>query len=182
MIITETSTETLVLQARQNDANAYGCLYERYFFMVLATTTKVMYNTHDAEDLAQDVFIQALSKLNQLKRPASFPGWIRTMAHRMALNFSLRKKPKLRLAANQYIEEACDTKTIEALEAAEQRAILMKGLGRLRLMDRRTLETFYLDELSIRELADFFGAPQGTIKRRLHVARKRLHKELVVEL
>ncbi len=52
------------------------------------------------------------------------------------------------------------------------------GLRRLRAMDRQTLVAFYVEGQSLHEMSDKFRSPLGTIKRRLHVARKRLAKEL----
>ena len=52
------------------------------------------------------------------------------------------------------------------------------GLNRLRALDRETLEAFYVRGQSLLEMSDEFDAPLGTIKRRLHVARKRLAKEV----
>ena len=63
----------------------------------------------------------------------------------------------------------------------EKREQVRDGLARLREMDRTTLEAFYVEGQSLAEMADEFDAPIGTIKRRLHVARKRL-AEQVAEL
>ncbi|MEE2706570.1 MAG: ECF-type sigma factor, partial [Planctomycetota bacterium] len=52
------------------------------------------------------------------------------------------------------------------------------GLGRLRVLDRKTLEACYVKGQSLIEMSDAFESPSGTIKRRLHVARKRLAQEL----
>jgi RNA polymerase sigma-70 factor (ECF subfamily) len=52
------------------------------------------------------------------------------------------------------------------------------GLERLGAMDRDTLVAFYLRGESLIEMSEATGAPVGTIKRRLHVARKRLAAEL----
>lgn len=52
------------------------------------------------------------------------------------------------------------------------------GLARLRKMDRDTLMAFYICGQSLLEMSDEFDAPLGTIKRRLHVAHKRLAKEV----
>jgi len=52
------------------------------------------------------------------------------------------------------------------------------GLRRLRDLDRETLEAFYVQGQSLVEMSDAFHSPIGTIKRRLHVARKRLAREL----
>ena len=53
-----------------------------------------------------------------------------------------------------------------------------QGLNRLRTLDRKTLTAFYFDGRSLVEMSAEFDSPVGTIKRRLHVARKRLAKEL----
>ena len=45
-------------------------------------------------------------------------------------------------------------------------------------MDRRTLEAFYLKGQSLTQMSDAFDSPVGTIKRRLHVARQRLARQL----
>jgi RNA polymerase sigma-70 factor (ECF subfamily) len=55
---------------------------------------------------------------------------------------------------------------------------LNEGLDRLATLDRSTLVAFYIHGQSLLEMSDEFEAPVGTIKRRLHVARKRLAKEL----
>ena len=64
-----------------------------------------------------------------------------------------------------------------ALEA-ERKDEVRAGLARLGDMDRETLEAFYVDGQSLLQMADAFDAPLGTIKRRLHTARKRLAKEV----
>ncbi len=62
--------------------------------------------------------------------------------------------------------------------AREERSQVRAGLRRLKRTDRATLMAFYVDGQSLIEMSDQFAAPVGTIKRRLHVARKRLAKEL----
>ena len=60
----------------------------------------------------------------------------------------------------------------------ERHSQVRAGLSRLRELDRETLEAFYVKGHSLIEMSDEFDAPLGTIKRRLHVARKRLAKEV----
>jgi RNA polymerase sigma-70 factor (ECF subfamily) len=52
------------------------------------------------------------------------------------------------------------------------------GLRRLKALDRKTLVAFYVDGQSLAEMSTKFASPIGTIKRRLHTARKRLAVEL----
>ena len=60
----------------------------------------------------------------------------------------------------------------------ERDAQLRDGLDQLRELDRQTLEAFYVKGRSLLEMSDDFDAPVGTIKRRLHVAQKRLAKQV----
>ena len=63
------------------------------------------------------------------------------------------------------------------LERERQKQVRV-GLRRLKAVDRDTLMAFYFDGRSLVEMSNQFHTPVGTIKRRLHVARKRLAKEL----
>jgi RNA polymerase sigma-70 factor (ECF subfamily) len=66
----------------------------------------------------------------------------------------------------------------EAAIADEAKQQLRAGMSRLGKLDRKTLEAFYFEGQSLVEMAETFDAPVGTIKRRLHVARKRLAQQL----
>ena len=67
---------------------------------------------------------------------------------------------------------------LAAVLEVERKDQVRAGLDRLGEMDRDTLVAFYVDGNSLLEMADDFDAPLGTIKRRLHVARKRLAKQV----
>ena len=71
-----------------------------------------------------------------------------------------------------------DDSPLESVLEIERESQLRAGLSRLRELDRETLVAFYVKGQSLLEMSDEFEAPLGTIKRRLHVARKRLAKEV----
>ena len=60
---------------------------------------------------------------------------------------------------------------------SERRRSVRSGFEELRLLDREALNAYYLEGKTVAEIAEEFAAPVGTIKRRLHVARKRLASE-----
>ena len=62
----------------------------------------------------------------------------------------------------------------------EEAAAVRDSIDRLGALDQQTLTAFYLRGQTLIEMSDEFDAPIGTIKRRLHVARKRLAKEMDV--
>lgn len=174
----ESPVADLVVQAQSGDRSAMDQLYCRFQQHVLSIAYKRLGNWDEAQELSQDVFIQAFRRLNQLQAPEAFAGWLRQIVHRMAINRLTRRQ--MPTSVDHEILEAtitCDSDPLEAVLSSEQKIQVHQGLGRLGELDRRTLVAFYLDGQSLNQMSDAFEAPIGTIKRRLHVARKRLAKE-----
>ncbi|MBW3597996.1 MAG: sigma-70 family RNA polymerase sigma factor, partial [Planctomycetes bacterium] len=95
------------------------------------------------------------------------------------VNRAVRRGPDLPTESETLESNCVETATPLALVLeGERRTQVRAGLARLRALDRATLVAFYVNGKSLIEMADEFDAPVGTIKRRLHVARKRLAKEV----
>lgn len=169
----------LVLAAQSGDREAFGVLFERFERHVFAIALRRLGDYAEAQELTQDVFIQALTKLDQLRTPEAFGGWLRSITNRMAINRLVRRAPDT--AMENEVFEGSWTDDVTPLDAAiehEDAANIRQGLARLGRLDRETLEAFYVRGESLLEMSDSFDAPVGTIKRRLHVARKRLAREV----
>lgn len=171
----------LVRAAQTGDRDAFGELFERYRGGIVALAMRRVRNADEAEELAQDVFIQAMQKIGQLRVPEAFGGWLRRIVHRMAIN---------RITRNRHAV-VCDPETLEATclakgspdgaaEDREEAAAVRDSIERLGSLDKQTLKAFYLRGQTLIEMSNEFDAPIGTIKRRLHVARKRLRQEMDV--
>lgn len=175
----ESSTAELVQFAQEGDSEAFGELANRFERMVYSVCWQRLRNHAEAQEVAQDVFIKAFEKLYQLTEPAAFPGWLRSIAVRQSINRSTRRPPSI--AVEPHTMDRPDIRhaaPLDSLLANERREQLRLGLGQLSSLDRSTLVAFYLQGRSLVEMSGDFEAPVGTIKRRLHVARKRLAKEL----
>jgi RNA polymerase sigma-70 factor (ECF subfamily) len=176
----KTATVTqLVLAAREGRRDAFGELFERFERHVLAIGMRRLGNYAEAQELCQDVFIQVMQKIEQLREPECFGGWLRSITHRMAINRIMRRKTDIGVEPETLAATCVEAETpLATMLKVERRSQLRAGLGRLRDLDRQTLEAFYVKGQSLLEMSDQFDAPLGTIKRRLHVARKRLAKEV----
>ena len=176
-------TATWVLATQAGDRDAFGRLFERYRPGILAIITRRLKNEHAAQELCQDVFVQALRKIDQLRTPECFGSWLRQIAVRMAINYQQRHRAAMPLdpsiVENSVVDPADPAGTALCRERASQ---VRGGLRRLRALDRETLEAFYVRGRSLIEMAGEFDAPVGTIKHRLHVARKRLAAALSDQL
>jgi len=175
----QASVGRLVCAAQEGDRLAFNELFARYHRTVYVTVVRRLGNDAEAQELCQEVFIQAIQKIGQLQNPECFGGWLRAIAKRMAINRAVRSRPTSPLE-----EERCEAAYVEsetplgAILAQERHQQLHVGLNRLPDLDRDTLVAFYFRGRSLIEMSDEFASPIGTIKRRLHVARKRLAKEL----
>lgn len=175
----ESSNDELVRSAQAGDNEAFGELASRFERMVYVVCMQRLRDHAEAQEVTQDVLIKAFEKLHQLQEPAAFPGWLRSIAVRQSINRSTRRPPSI--AVEPHTIDRADTRheaPFDSMLASERCDQLHEGLDRLASMDRSTLVAFYLDGQSLLEMSDEFSAPVGTIKRRLHVARKRLAKEL----
>jgi len=165
----------LVTRARAGDRGAYGLLVERFQPTVYAVALARVRNPAEAQELAQEVFLHGMRKLSQLRDPHCFAGWLRQITVRMALNRLTRRGP-LRSVESEALDraEAAGAGPLDSLVRAEQAAELYRGLERLKPVDRATLMAFYIRGRSLKQMSREFETPVGTIKRRLHVARRRL--------
>lgn len=168
-----------VRAAQQGDRAAFGELVVQFEGAVFGTALRRLRDRGEAQELAQEVFVQALRKIGQLREPECFGGWLRSIANRLAINRQVRRPP-LVSAESETLEAVChdDETPLDNVLAAERRRQVRAGLRRLRSLDRRTLVAFYVKGQSLIEMSTAFDSPVGTIKRRLHVARKRLAREL----
>jgi RNA polymerase sigma-70 factor (ECF subfamily) len=175
----ETPLEALVRAAQLGDRSAFGELVERYEGMVKSVALRRLGDEAEALELTQDVFMKAMLRIEQLKEPAAIGGWLRQITVRMAINRQVRRRPVHSTEPSTLEATVCEYRTPldEALTSERARQV-HGGLDRLGEMDRSTLVAFYVRGESLNEMSAAFSAPVGTIKRRLHVARKRLAAEL----
>jgi len=169
----------LVERARECDRVAYGELIERFRPTVYAVALARLRNPTEAEELTQEVFLHGMKKLEQLRDVQCFAGWLRQIAVRMAINRLTRRGP-IQGVDTEILERATasESEPLETMIRAEQRRELYAGLQRLKPVDRATLVAFYIRGQSLKEMSREFETPIGTIKRRLHVARNRLRRQL----
>ncbi|MBS0211425.1 MAG: sigma-70 family RNA polymerase sigma factor [Planctomycetes bacterium] len=177
--MTEASIATLVRAAQEGDNDSFAELARRFERMVYGLALRRLQNHAEAQETVQEVFVTLLRKIHQLREPASLPGWLRQIAMRNISNRLSRRGP-VTSTTGEYLEAAHATQEtpLTSALARERQSQVRAGLARLGTLDRRTLVAFYVEGQSLVEMSEAFASPVGTIKRRLHVARKRLAAEL----
>jgi RNA polymerase sigma-70 factor (ECF subfamily) len=131
-------------------------------------------NEADAQDIAQDAFVQAYAKRSSLREPEHFRAWVCTIARRLALN-SLRSGARAR-RREESAASAAPTQ-VDVQELAEERdflARIRRATDSLPPKLREALVLCAVEGLEPSDVARMLGIPQGTVRSRLHLARKAL--------
>jgi RNA polymerase sigma-70 factor (ECF subfamily) len=175
----ETEMIELVRLAQAGSRDAFDQLVQQTESMVFAVVLRRLRNRAEALEVTQDVFIQVLRKIHQLREPERFGGWLRRIAVRLAINRAVRRPREV--LGDSALMGGMRAETVNPFErviASENAACVRECMDRLRDLDRRTLVAFYFEGRSLQEMSAEFDSPVGTIKRRLHTARNRLRDKL----
>lgn len=161
----------LVIAARSGDRAAFGALYERYGRMVhgvlLARVAR-----GQVEDLVQDVFLSALRRLDSLRDPARFGGWLAMIARNRATDFHRRRRETVELT-----EEMAGTEPVDDAEALA----VLATLRALPEAYRETLVLRLIEGMTGPEIAVRTGMTEGSVRVNLHRGMKLLRAKLGVE-
>ena len=174
----------LVKRTLAGDQQAFALLVEKYQEQIHALAWQKIGDFHTAEEITQDAFITAYQKLNSLKHPHRFAGWLYVITTNICNMWHRKKKPQpesLEQTDPSELEELYYTeyKTREREEERKenQRSLVRKLLSRLKESDRTVITLHYLAGLSCEEIGEFLGVSTNTVKSRLHRARNRIREE-----
>jgi RNA polymerase sigma-70 factor (ECF subfamily) len=125
----------------------------------------------DAWDLLQETWLKAFRSINSLRDPRTLPAFLYTTA-RNAVVTRLRNRA-IELASPTGEEAVAPDCAFIAFDDAEQ---VHHALDQLPLPQREAVTLYFLEDLSIEEIAQVLGVPVGTVKSRLHYAKQAIRK------
>ncbi len=138
----EDSSE-LVARVLADDLQAFGVLYDQYGRLVRAICYDRLKNQSDAEDLAQEVFLRAFRKLDQLQHSDRFGSWLIGITRRMATDWQRRNVAKKNPTIEPFFDQHATT-TEEPLHS--QFDDLRQAIAQLPERERLAIHIFYLTE------------------------------------
>ena len=168
--------DTLVEMAARGDRHAFEALVEHRVDRVFRTACAILGNEADARDATQDAFIAAWVQLPRLRDAARFDAWL----NRVTLN-TCRDALRKRHRSREIEFEGFERSTTDAQAEVADRAGFNAAFDRLNAADRSILVLHHLRQLSLIEIAGQLGVPVGTVKSRLHTARRALERALEAE-
>jgi RNA polymerase sigma-70 factor, ECF subfamily len=168
----------LVVAARAGEGWAQEALYQRYARMVIGLSQRILAGRDDADDLAQDAFVFAFTRLDTLQNPQAFQAWLRSIVARTASKRLRRQRLLVRLGIrrNEPIEpDSVVSPDAPADVASEVRAVYGL-LDRLPAEERVALVLRRVEGLDLAEIAEQMKLSLATVKRRIAAAEGRLER------
>ncbi len=195
--------KTAIELMKQGDERGFEFLYTQTYSQKKWDLTKILGNEEDAEDILQNAYIKMIERIDQLDNPDKFPAWFGRLAINMAIDLYRARHP--RSAGNQSGEDSYQkTVSFDDLETVgddgsesefeiederidwqpevvytrrETRDLVHTMMETLPDEQRICLIMFHIQGFSIREIADFLGVPDNTVKSRLNYARKNIKEQ-----
>jgi RNA polymerase sigma-70 factor, ECF subfamily len=179
--------QTLMEKVQSGDKLAFDLLYERYQPVIRGYLLRILHSEVAADDVAQDVFLRVWTHAHQWNATGPFKAWLYRIATHQAFNMlrADNRHPQQPLSDPDVLpaEEdevygfqtwIVDTSTLEpdiALEMAERQRQLWQLVDQLPEEKRVVFSLVAQMEMSIQNVAERLGIPEGTVKSRLHYAR-----------
>ncbi len=171
----------LIHRILSGESRAFGVLVDRYQHMVYTVCVRVLRNSEDAQEAAQDAFVKAYRNLQGFSGGSKFSTWLYTIAYRSAISRGRQRRadtdPLDELIHQPMAETAC-----EPMHKTDVRRYLKQALERLTPEECTILSLHYLDELSVEEIVTITGLSASNVKVRLFRSRKQLGIALNTEL
>jgi RNA polymerase sigma-70 factor (ECF subfamily) len=170
-----TQFEWLALRCQSCEPGAFEDLIAVMERPLLYYATSLTGNQDAALDVLQEVWIRALRDLRKLRDPGALRSWLYSITHGITVD-RIRKNYAREAAEKIQFEDFQETE--EPSFAAEDAAAIHQALSQIGLRHREVLVLHFLQDLSLAEIAAVVGCSQGTVKSRIHYA-KRAMKEIL---
>ena len=181
--------QTLIDSCLAGRREVFGQLVERYQNRLFHSLLHLLGSTEDAQDAAQDAFVQAFEKLGSFRGQSQFYSWLFRIAFNTAV--SAKRKTRRMWVSLEARREASglepsdvnpSTEPSYAMDVSDRQRLVQQALAELSEEFRTALVLKEMDGMSYEEIADAVDVPLGTVRSRIHRARLELRDKLSVLL
>jgi RNA polymerase sigma-70 factor, ECF subfamily len=167
--------EWLALRCQTGDSEAFADLIAVMERPLLYYATGLTGNQDAALDVLQDVWLRVFHGIRKLKEPSSLKPWLYAITHGVAVD-RVRKQYKRDKADQSQLDDVLNDDE-PAFDERDATAV-HDALSRLGVKHREVLVLHFLQDLSILEIANVVGCSEGTVKSRIHYAKRQMKQIL----
>ncbi len=166
------SEDLLVVRCQAREESAYRELVRRWEPRLYYYLRRLLEDDATVWDVLQNTWLAVFRHVARLEDARKFRSWVYRIAHDQAVNW-WQKEKRYVYQPNEQIEPMVNGED-PASAPPDDVALIHRGLQKLSPLHREVLTLFYLEDFSSPQIAGIVGLPEGTIKSRLHNARKNL--------
>ena len=177
MLVVAEPEQLPVPQARAGDPGAWDILFRRYQLPLYVYVFELVHDEQASLDIVQETFINATRHVGSLREDGKFGSWLFGIAHQKCLQ-RWRKQGREAAALEEYAAAPIDREDdpAELLIRAEQEAAVMRLLNQLPVAQRSVVLLHFVEDFPLEDIAAVTGTALGTVKSRLHYAKRALKK------
>lgn len=167
------------------DTQAFALLVDRYKNLVYTLALRMIKNTDEAEEAAQDTFVKVFRSMDKFKGESKFSTWIYRVAYNTCLDrLKKHKTAPFAVAIDDYgtRQLAAVENVLDTLDEQERQRAVQNCLQQMPSEEAFLLTLYYFEELSLDEIAKIIGIKPNNVKVKLFRCRKRLGEILRVKL
>lgn len=166
-----------VRAARAGNPEAWDVLFRRYQLPLYVYVIELVRHEQASLDIVQETFINAARHIGSLRDDDKFGSWLFGIAHQKCVQHWRKQRPEPEpIDADEPEVLVDDASPDEILLRREQEEQLMKFLDRLSAPHRAVLLLYFVEDFSIEEIVRITESQPGTVKSRLHYAKRALAK------
>ena len=171
----------LIIKIQNGDSDSFGKLFNQYKDKAVRTAYLITGNRATAEDAAQEAFVKCYFEIEKLRDPNCFRTWFYKLLVRTAWRYARNDK------RNVPVQEVYEESVSASEKSSEQQYLenetanlVYEQIQKLDQKKRTVVMLYYYSDLSTKEIAKVMGCLEGTVKSRLHFARKNLKRNLEI--
>lgn len=179
------SDNELIINAQNGDISSFEELVYRYDKMVLRIALKYTNDTDDAKDVYQEVFIKVFNGLKNFKFESSFSTWLFRVTSNVCLTYTEKNKKKKFVSINAdeenevyYLKDIDENSPDNKSLSGELGNKINKALGKLSPNQKMSFLLKHYEGYKIKEIAAVMNCTEGTIKKYLFEAVRKLRTQL----
>jgi RNA polymerase sigma-70 factor (ECF subfamily) len=177
MLVVAEQEQLPVQQAKAGEPAAWDILFRRYQLPLYVYVFELVRDEQASLDIVQETFIAAVRHIGSLRDDARFGGWLFGIAHQKCVQ-SWRQQNRAAALREELAESPPDVDEgpDQWLIRLEQGEEFMSLLNELPVPQRSVLLLHFVEDFSLEQIAEITGTPLGTVKSRLHYAKRALRK------
>jgi RNA polymerase sigma-70 factor (ECF subfamily) len=178
-ILTSKNDEDIAKSVQSGQVDLFGILVDRYEEKMKRYARKFLYDTEDAQDVIQEIFLKTYENINSFDTKRKFSTWLYRIAHNELIN-ALKKKKTLPLfdLDKFFPHHYHDNGLSQQIDRQDTRQIINQHLGKLEPKYREPIILYYLEGLSYKEIADVLHIPVSTVGIRIKRAKEAMKTTL----